>query len=134
MIAEDYIARISEAFSNGRYDILLENFDYPLPIYINRSAAAAISRAETWSFLQALHGMIRARGFKTLAGRVVSVELPQRDRFRMWVDWFGFDAGRADLLFKTICYNVGSHAEHRTEMCSLQSQVLAEIEQLVKAA
>lgn len=134
MIAEDYIARIAEAFSNGRYDILLDSFDYPLPIYINRSAATAIGRAETWSFLQALHGMIRAKGFHVVAGRLISIELPQRDRFRMWVDWFGVENGRHELLFKTICYNVGSHDVHRTEMIFLQSQVLAEIEQLVKAA
>jgi len=134
VIAEDYIARISEAFSNGRYDILLDSFDYPLPIYINRSAATAIGRAETWSFLQALHGMIRAKGFQVVSGRLISIELPQRDRFRMWVDWFGVGNGQHELLFKTICYNVGSHDAHRAEMLFLQSQVLAEIEQLVKAA
>lgn len=134
MTAEDYISKFSREFSTGRYDALVTNYDYPLPIYINRTAAVANNPRDAWSFFQSLHGLIRAHGYDALSGRVVSVELPQRQRFRLWVEWSGVEGARSDVLFKSICYNVGTHGAHRTEMFTLESKALQNIEQLLKAA
>jgi hypothetical protein len=134
MTVEDHIATFSQEFSSGRYETLVAGYSLPLPIYVNRMASVARHPREIWSFFQALHGLLLAHGYAGLSGRVASVELPRRGRFRLWVEWSGLREGGADLLFKSLCYNAGSHAEYRTEMFVVEGRGLPNIEQLLQAA
>lgn len=134
MSADDYIASLSQAFSNGRYDVLVEHYRFPMPIYVNRNATVTNGRDEAQGFYRALHGLIRAQGYETLSGRVVSVELPQRNRFRLWAEWSGVDGTRCEVLFRSVCFNAGSLGDHRTEMLTVESRRLPDIESLLEAA
>jgi hypothetical protein len=134
MSPDDYISSLSQAFSTGRYDALVEHYRFPMPIYVNRSATVANGRDDAQGFYRALHRLVRAQGYETLSGRIVSVELPKRNRFRLWAEWSGVDGARRELLFRSVCFNAGTFGNHRTEMLTLESRKLPGIESLLEAA
>jgi hypothetical protein len=134
MSPDDHIDFLARHFSAGHYDRLVDTYVFPLPIYVNQSAAVAASGRDVWAFFQSLHALMRASGFDRLSGRITSVELPRRGRFRLWVDWTGDGHAGARPLFRSICYNLGDLSAHRTEMITIEDISWPDLRQLVAAA
>ena len=142
MTVDNQISQVERALAAGRYDEIVANYDFPLPIYVNGVATVIATRPAAESFYQALHALIEAQGYGQISGRAVSVELPKRGRFRVWTEWSGValdgarDAalGQAQVLYQSLCYNVLTEGGHRTEMVTLESRALREIERLLIAA
>lgn len=134
MTVDLQIAQMSRAFTAGRYEEMVARYTFPMPIYVNRAAVILKDRKDGWTFFHTLHNYLAERGFTGIDGRVLSVELPRRGRFRLWTDWTGTGSETAEVLFRTVCFNAGSYADHRTEMLALETRKLPDIERLLEAA
>lgn len=134
MTVDDQISRAGRALGAGRYDQIVAHYAFPLPIYVNGVAAVIATRPAAEAFYHALHGLIEAQGYGQFHGRAVSVELPKRGRFRVWTDWSGQIEGRAQVLYQTVCYNALTETGHRTEMVTMESRALRDIERLLALA
>jgi hypothetical protein len=137
ILSESHVARLAEHFSAGRYDLLAECYSYPLPIYLDGRLTVAPDPRAVWSFFQTLHSCLAARGMPELAGRVLSVELPTRGRFRVWTEWTCFGPGGSRPVMRTVCFNRDEQAAEDaflTEMLEIDSTDEMPLAQMLRAA
>lgn len=119
---------------SGRYDLLAAHYVFPLPVYIDTECRVVGQAAQIWPFFQTLHAQLRADGYGDLEPRLMSIELAQKARFRMWVDWKGLRTGAEPaLLFRTLCYNEGTHADFRSVMVRFDTQPWPQLSQALAA-
>jgi hypothetical protein len=105
------------ALSAGRYDILVEEYAYPLTIYLPHLPPAAASQQSVWGFFQAFHAALVAQGMTTLTARVAAEGLPQGGRKQIWTDWYGEGQGvQRRQVAQTVCYMRTDEAAARTEL------------------
>lgn len=118
----------------GRYDLLADRYAFPLPVYVDTERRVVDHAAQLWPMYQGLHALLRAGGFSDLQPRLASIELPRRERFRMWTDWLGLrDGSRPETLFSTLCYNEGSHTEFRSVMLQFDTRSWPQLSQVLAA-
>lgn len=134
MQPEAYVAQLGHHLNAGHYHLVAESFALPMPIYIGKTTAIAATAEDVWGFLQGLHALIRASGHQRVVPRLVSVELPQRNRFRLWTDWSGEGAAGSRLLYRTICYNSGEIGRHKTEMVRFEELGWPQLARMARAA
>ena len=105
------------ALTAGRYDILVEEYAYPLTIYWPNLPPTAATQQTVWGFFQAFHAALAAQGMTTLTARVAAEGLPQGGRKQIWTDWYGEGQGVARRqVAQTVCYLRVDRAETRTEL------------------
>lgn len=93
------------ALTSARYDLMAEEYSYPLTIYLGGQAQVATSRAEVIRFYAAFHKAMQVEGFHVLTGRVMAEDLPRRGRFRLWTYWFASGPSRTrEQIAATVCY------------------------------
>jgi hypothetical protein len=105
------------ALTAGRYDLLVEEYQYPLTVYLPQCPPMAATPQTVWGFFQAFHAAMVALGMTVLTARVVAEGLPQCGRVQTWTDWFGEGPGVARRqVAQTVCYRRLDNAENRTEL------------------
>ena len=134
MTPESYVAQLACQLNAGHYHLIAERFSLPMPIFIGKSTAVATTGSDVWGFLQGLHALIRASGHLDVTARLISVELPQRNRFRLWTDWTGEGPGGSRPLFRSICYNNGAIGQHKTEMIRFEDLGWPQLARMARAA
>ncbi len=101
----------------GRYDLLVEEYLYPLAVYLPGRPPMAATPQTAWGFFQAFHAAMVAAGMTILTARVVAEGLPQGGRTQTWTDWFGEGPGvPRQQVAQTICYRRAEKDENRTEL------------------
>lgn len=115
MTPRTHIEDLSRHLLAGRYDLVAATYAFPLPVTVDDHRGEVTGPAQLWPMFQGLHALLRAGRFDALVPELVSVELAQGGKFRMWSDWSG-KRGSAPpvLLFRTECLNAGTHAAFRT--------------------
>lgn len=78
--------RQAEAFFAGDIDDIVENFNFPLPIYV-ADEVFVYDRDSLASAMAQYREVIRAEGIDGLKARVVAQGLPIRGRSTVWVEW-----------------------------------------------
>ncbi len=107
----------AEALSTGRYDLLVDEYAYPLTVYLHGLPQVLRDRGEAWAFFQELHGTLRALGYARVTARVAAQDLPRAGRVRLWCDWYGEAPGGAATRFaSTVCYARTDAGEPKTEL------------------
>ena len=134
MSPEAHIAYLSAHFTAGRYDLLTEIYNFPLPVYQDGVLSVLESPRDLWSFFQSLHSRLASAGLPRLDGRLTSVELPKAGRFRIWAEWIGVGAEGSQPVMRTICYNRGNHDGHMTEMLQITLEAQMPLAALLRAA
>ena len=134
MTPEAYVAQLAQRLNAGHYHLIAEGFALPMPIFIGKATAVANTAEDVWGFLQGLHALIRASGHVRVVPRLVSVELPQRNRFRLWTDWTGEGPAGRRRLYRTICYNTGEIGHHQTEMLRFEELGWPQLARVARAA
>ena len=105
------------ALTAGRYDLMVEEYAYPLAVYLPHRAPLSATPQTVWGLFQAFHAAMVASGLTLLTARVAAEGLPQGGRVQIWTDWFGEGPGTARRqVAQTICYRCVDGAETRTEM------------------
>lgn len=114
---QDRTAMRADALSAGRYDLLVEEYAYPLTVYVGREPQVVADKPGAWAFFQAFHAMLAASGISKVTARVVAEDLPRGGRSRVWCDWYGEGAdGRRRRFASTVCYARETAGEPLTEM------------------
>ncbi|MBE2275161.1 MAG: hypothetical protein IAE87_02570 [Rhodobacteraceae bacterium] len=134
MCPESQIAQLAQHLNDRQYRPITDALAMPIPIYIGNATVIARTPRDVWAFLQALQAMIQTSGFRRVKPKVVSVEIPRRDRFRTWVDWSGEGATRKRVLFRTVCYNSGTFSAHKTEMVRFEEMDWPLLTRMMRAA
>lgn len=89
----------------GRYDLLIEDYLFPLTIYFMGVPTVLRDRTKAWAFYQSFHSTLLACGISRLTARVVAEDLPRGGRCRFWTDWLGDGADLTPRrIASTICY------------------------------
>lgn len=102
---------------SGRYDLLVEEYDFPLTVWLPGQPAMVATPRTAWGFFQAFHAALVAAGFARLSAQVVAEGLARAGRRRLWTDWWGAGAGQGrTLVAQTICYCRAAPNDQRTEM------------------
>ena len=105
------------ALTAGRYDLLVEEFLYPLAVYLPQRPPMTATPQTVWGFFQAIHAALVAGGMTVLTARVAAEGLPQGGRAQVWTDWFGEGPGvTRSQVAQTVCYRRVDKAETRTEL------------------
>ena len=105
------------ALTAGRYDLLVDEYLYPLTVYLPGRPPTVATPDTVWGFFQAFHAAMVALGMSVLTARVVAEGLPQGGRAQTWTDWFGEGPGVARRqVAQTVCYRRVDRAETRTEL------------------
>ena len=105
------------ALSAGRYDTLVEEYAYPLTVFLPDQPPTTAMPQTVWGFFQAFHAAMIAQGMTVLTARVVAEGLPQGGRAQIWTDWFGEGRHVARrLVAQTICYRRVDTLAARTEL------------------
>ncbi len=71
----------------GRIDELIDNYIFPLPVFLPEQRMLLTCRAQGRAVFSLLHASLKRTGVTTLQPQVQAVELPRSGRFRVWVDW-----------------------------------------------
>jgi hypothetical protein len=71
----------------GRYDDIAAGYRYPLPVFLGTRRMIVCSPDEAKAMLALQHSVHLGRGVRKLTPKVTALDLPQGDRFRVWVDW-----------------------------------------------
>jgi hypothetical protein len=105
------------ALTAGRYDLLVEEYVYPLTVYLPDRPPMAAAPPTVWGFFQTFHAALVAAGMTVLTARVAAEGLPRGGRSQVWTDWYGEGPGQARrLVAQTICYHRLNGSEKRTEL------------------
>lgn len=135
MSPQDHLDWMADLLCAGRYDLMAQSYAFPMPVYVDDRRQVVCDAAQMWPMFQTLHALLRASGHTGVRPRMVSVELPRRGRFRLWTDWIGLREGAETVpLFRTLCYNAGTHASFRTEMLRFEGLALPQLTEIVLAA
>lgn len=135
MPLQEHLDWLAEQLLIGRYDRVADCYAFPLPFYVDDKRRILCDAGQLWPVFQTLHALLRAGGYSGLRPRLVSVELPRRGRFRLWTDWVGLrDGAETAPLFRTLCYNAGTHEAFRTEMLRFETLSLPQLNEIVLAA
>ena len=95
-------------------------FAFPLPVFLDEDTAVVDTPAQAERLLHRLRAVFRARGYRTVTPRLVSVEIPRNGRFRLWVDWIGQGGTGDQTLFRTVCFNHGTLEDNVTHMIRVE--------------
>jgi hypothetical protein len=107
----------ADALNAGRYDLLVEDYAFPLTIYVMGVPTVLRDRTEAWAFYQSFHSTLLACGIARLTARVVAEDLPRGGRCRFWTDWMGEGPNLAlRRVASTICYARLGKSDMLTEM------------------
>lgn len=105
------------SLSAGRYDLLVEEYAYPLTIYMPHLPPTAATQQSVWGFFQAFHSAMVAQGMTILTASVAAEGLLQGGRKQIWTDWYGEGPGVGRrLVAQTVCYLRVDKDFARTEM------------------
>jgi hypothetical protein len=103
--------------SAGRYDLLVQQYAFPLTVFLPDQPPVAVSPRAAWGFFQSFHSAMIAAGLPRLTARVTAEDLPRGGRRRLWTDWFGDGPARpAVLVAQTVCYSRTAAGDRRTEL------------------
>jgi hypothetical protein len=88
----------------GRYDRVLADYAFPMPVFLGDSRVIVGSVEEARAMLCLQREGYLARGVHSLHPQVTAVDLPRGGRFRVWVDWeerraSGEIAGQSSALY-----------------------------------
>lgn len=101
----------------GRYDLLVEDYAFPLTVFLPGQAPVVATPRSAWGFFQSFHSALVAAGHTRLAARVTAEDLPLGGRGRVWTDWWGEAPDRpAVLVAQTVCYARRGEGPELTEM------------------
>jgi hypothetical protein len=93
------------ALSSGRYDLMSNEYTYPLTVYLNETPHVLDTAKQAWGFFQGFHAVLRSEGLDRMTAKIAAEGLPRGGRFRIWTDWFAQGPNRASsLIAATICY------------------------------
>jgi hypothetical protein len=134
MSPASHIAHLASHFTAGRYEMLTDIYRFPLPVYLDGTPSVLGRPRDLWAFFQLLHARLTAAGLPELEGRLISVELPRKGRFRIWADWTGNGPLGSQPVMKTLCFNRGSHEDHATEMVQITTATQMPLAALLRAA
>ncbi|MGQ0567717.1 MAG: hypothetical protein ACT4OK_21995 [Gemmobacter sp.] len=105
------------ALTAGRYDLLVEEYVYPLTVYLPGRPPMSATPQTVWGFFQAFHAGLVAAGMTVLTARVAAEGLPQGGRAQVWTDWFGEGPGvTRRQVAQTVCYRRLDGTADRTEL------------------
>ena len=71
----------------GQYDRIVEQYHFPLPVYLDSSRVIVPGAPEATAMLRLQRAAFLERGVVALKPAVVAMDLPRGGRFRLWVDW-----------------------------------------------
>ena len=105
------------ALTAGRYDLLVDEYLFPLTVYFPKKPPMSATPQTIWGFFQAFHAAMVALGMTVLTAQVAAEGLPQGGRAQTWTDWFGEGPGVARrLVAQTVCYRRIEGVANRTEL------------------
>ena len=105
------------ALTAGRYDRLVDEYLYPLTVYLPQCPPMSATPQTVWGFFQAFHAAMVAMGMTVLTASVAAEGLPQGGRAQTWTDWFGEGPGvTRRQVAQTVCYRRVGGTENRTEL------------------
>jgi hypothetical protein len=84
---QDEFQRRTDNLMAGRYDMLIPDYDAPLPVWIDGTKMVARTQEELFLLCYSFHEMLTAHGVTDLRANVTAEELPRNGRFRVWVSW-----------------------------------------------
>jgi hypothetical protein len=106
----------AELLLSGRIDHLVEQFAYPLPVFMQSTRLVITSPDQARVIFDHLRLALVERGVVMLRPKISAVDLPRAGRFRVWVDWheIAFPA-EATRMSQAIYYcrisDLGLHTE-----------------------
>jgi hypothetical protein len=128
MLHRGWSQRISDradALSSGRYDLLVEEYTYPLTVFLLGAPRVLCSRDEAWAFFQSLHGTLNACGIHRVTAELVAEDLPRGGRVRLWTDWYGEGPKLPRRRFaSTVCYARTVEGRQLTELLEFTRMTL----------
>jgi hypothetical protein len=84
---QDEFQKRTDHLMEGRYDLLVPDYDAPLPVWIDGTKLVACTQEELFLLCYTFHELLTARGVMRLEANVTAEELPRNGRFRVWVSW-----------------------------------------------
>lgn len=81
------LSRRGNALLEGKFDELVHQYSYPLPLYLQKTQMIVHSQAEALAILSRMRDAHLERGIVALKPKVVAMEIPRGGRFRVWVEW-----------------------------------------------
>ncbi|MCU0801691.1 MAG: hypothetical protein MUD11_07930 [Rhodobacteraceae bacterium] len=105
------------ALSNGRYDLMVGEYRYPLTVYLDGIPHLLQGVSDAWAFFQTMHTATLGEGYQRLTARVEREEAPKTGRFRVWVSWIAEGAERPTAsVARTTLYCVDEGPRTAIEM------------------
>lgn len=99
----------------GRLEDLVQQYHYPLPLFLGKSRLIVRNADEGRAMLALLREAFRERGVYAIRPEVRAVDVPTSDRFRFWVDWHEV-AADATRVSSALYYSRLTPQGMRTEM------------------
>jgi hypothetical protein len=110
------------ALSSGRYDLMSNEYTYPLTVYLNETPHVLDTAKQAWGFFQGFHAVLRSEGLDRMTAKIAAEGLPRGGRFRIWTDWFAHHSlGRHRHQYDRIHPAQPAHAERLTDPAGLRS-------------
>lgn len=100
----DYMSRRAEWIIAGQVDRLVEGYSFPVPVDLETHRVIVRSAEEGKAMLALWHATLIKRGVVAIRGRVVSMDLPRRGRFRVWVEYHEYTADQTSDRFTSVVY------------------------------
>ena len=114
------------ALSSGRYDLMVNEYCYPLTIYLDGVPTVVQGPSDVWAFYQSFHSAMLAEGFDRLTARVTAEDLPRSGRFRVWTEWSAQGPKKMQtIIASTICYCTQLTSGEATEMLEFTKLALS---------
>lgn len=112
-----------------RYDLIVADYCFPLPVHINASRMVVRNADEAISMLRLQRSVFLERGLVALTPSVTAMDLPRGGRFRIWVDWHECSVtGEGTLQSQVIYYCHQTPGGFRIEMVDYTRLAMPEMQ------
>lgn len=112
-----HLQRRGELLLSGQVEVLMSDFDLPLPVFLGSRRLVIASRDQGWQVFDHLRKAYVESGVVALCPKVTAIEVPRAGRFRVWVDWHEIAVPvEASRISQAIYYCRHSALGLRTEM------------------
>jgi hypothetical protein len=124
----------AEMLLSGQIDRMVEDYVFPLPVYLHTSRLVIQSADHARLIFSHLRDALVDRGVVALRPSIAAVDLPRDGRFRVWVDWheiaLPMDATRVS---QAVYYCRQTDQGTRTEMVNYTHLSIPELNRQIAA-
>jgi len=116
-IIKDDLALRGRAALDGRFEAVLGQYNFPLPMFLEGARTVLASSNDLLPALAILHADLLRRKIIRLIPEIIAIDLPRAGRFRTWVRWQETQADlSAGRISQVVYYCRQTEGALKTEM------------------